>query len=346
MNKLSGIFGRIPGRGYLLLAVLIFAAANSVTRKLTELGAQFPVEGRNPISFCNVLFIGNLCALIALVAIYRRQVTPNQFSHLSQKDWMGVVGVAILSGALAPGLIFAALDQTAVNNVVLLGRIEPPLVLALSVILLHERVNLWVVLGAVISFMGVVLTVVLQPPEDAMIQMAGFSIGRGELLAIGGAIASAIANILSKLTLQDIPLGLFNIIRTAIATPIFFVAAIALFGTDHFADAFSPLLWQWMILYGAVIVVGGQLAWFAGLKHTNASEVSLMSSFNPVAGVLAAYLILGEAPTIAHYVGGAVILVGIALNQIGVSKQPTPPEPVYHATSECDLEAKVGFRGI
>ncbi|MGJ3252049.1 MAG: EamA family transporter, partial [Elainellaceae cyanobacterium] len=67
MNKISGIFTRIPGRGYLLLAVLIFAAANSVTRKLTELGAQYLVEGRNPISFCNVLFVGNLCALIALI---------------------------------------------------------------------------------------------------------------------------------------------------------------------------------------------------------------------------------------------------------------------------------------
>jgi len=35
---------RIPGQVYLLLAVIIFAAANSVTRKLTEIGSQNFIE--------------------------------------------------------------------------------------------------------------------------------------------------------------------------------------------------------------------------------------------------------------------------------------------------------------
>jgi hypothetical protein len=46
---------QIPGRAYLLLSVTIFAAANSVTRRLNELGKENLIEGRNPISFCNVL---------------------------------------------------------------------------------------------------------------------------------------------------------------------------------------------------------------------------------------------------------------------------------------------------
>ena len=70
--------------------------------------------------------------------------------------------VALLSGALAPGVLFDALSRTMVNNVVLVGRIEPPLTLALAVWLLGERTNGWEVAGAIVAFGGVVVTVVLQ----------------------------------------------------------------------------------------------------------------------------------------------------------------------------------------
>jgi len=46
----SQLFNRIPGRTYLLLAIIIFAASNSVIRKLTNLGAQNALDGRNLIS--------------------------------------------------------------------------------------------------------------------------------------------------------------------------------------------------------------------------------------------------------------------------------------------------------
>lgn len=179
-----------------------------------------------------------------------------------------------------------------------------------------------------------------------MMQMAGFQIGRGELLVAGGAIASAFATIISKVTLQQIPLGFFTIFRTALGTVIFFATAMKIYGSAHFMDVFSPFLWQWMFLYGAVIVVGGQLCLFAGLKRSNASEASLANSFSPIAGILAAFLILGEVPTTAQYIGGSVIIIGIVLNRIGVirqSPQTTPPSQVTPA-EERDMD--VGFKGI
>ena len=89
------------------------------TRQLTELGAQNLIDGRNSISFCNVLFVGNLCALISLTAIYGRQWNFSTLKQLSKSDWLGLLAVAFFSGSLAPALIFSALEQTAVNNVIL-----------------------------------------------------------------------------------------------------------------------------------------------------------------------------------------------------------------------------------
>jgi drug/metabolite transporter (DMT)-like permease len=344
MAKILRWFERIPGLGYLMVAVVIFAAANAVTRKLTEIGAQNLIDGRNPISFCNVLFVGNLVALATLLLVYRQAISPRQWRGFTWQTWLSLTAIALLSGALAPALFFIALDQTAVNNVVLIGRLEPPLTLALSVSLLGERVNRWVVAGAALSLLGVMLTIGLQVPETPMVAMGLMTSGRGELLAVGGAVAAAIATIISKTSLEQVPLGLFNIFRTALGTAIFFVTVIILFEPDHFQDAFSPFVWQWMLVYGVVIVAGGQLAWFQGLKSSPAAEVSLASSFNPIAGLLAALLILGEAPTMAHYIGGAVIFVGIALNHWGVTRRPT--QPIRSTAQEQTLENSMGFRGV
>lgn len=320
------------GRLYLMIAILIFGAANAVTRKLTEIGAQNLVDGRNPISFCNVLFVGNVCALALLLVIYQRQLRPSVFRQITAKQWRTLTTIAILGGAIVPMLVFTALSITAVNNVVLISQIDAPLALALAIVFLGERVNRWVVAGAIVAFIGVALTMLLQPPEAINEAMTmGFMIGRGELMVIVAAVLQAISNLISKISLQTIPLGFFNIYRTFIGTIFFFVATIILFEPSHFMDVASPFLWRWMLIYSAVIVVGGQLAWFSGLKRSSASEVSLAGAFDPIAGVLAAYLILGEVPTAAQYIGGAVILVGIALNQIGLLKlnqsSKTPPKP-------------------
>ncbi|MBE9031137.1 DMT family transporter, partial [filamentous cyanobacterium LEGE 11480] len=315
---MNQIFAKISGRAYLLVAIVIFGLSNAITRKLTDLGATNLIDGRNPISFCNLLFVGNLVALLALLAIYGRQWKFRTLTQLSKFDWLALVLVATLSGALAPALIFAALEQTAVNNVVLIGRVEPPLALALSVIFLRERVNLWVILGVLLSFIGVALTVLIQPSG----MMGAVSmIGRGELMTLSGAVALAVSSVISKHTLSKVPLGVFSIFRMLMGTVIFFAIVVRLFGPGHFMDVFSPFLWQWMLLYSLLIVVGGQLFWFQGLKKASAGEVSLISSFGPIVGILAALLILGEVPTMAQYIGGSIILLGVLLNQIGVAKQ-------------------------
>ena len=337
----------IPGRVYLFVAILIFASSNSVTRQLTELGENYLIEGRNPISFCNVLFVGNLCALLALVVIYGKTWRASSLQRLSLKDWLALVTVAILSGALAPSLVFFALDMTSVNNVVLIGRIEPPLALAISILILRERVNWLVILGAIISFVGVALAVILQPPTEDMVNMAGIiNVGRGELMVALSAISQAISNTVSRVSLSKIPLGIFSIFRVAVGTVVFFAVVIKLFGISHFTDVFAPILWQWMLIYGAVIVVGGQLSWFQGLKKTEAADVSLASSFSPLAGILFAYLILQEVPTMAQYIGGIVIISGIICNQIGVIKQGSSTAARKNTDWQKELDSDVGFKGI
>lgn len=330
---------KIPGQIYLWVAILIFGASSAVTRKLTEIGAQHFIDGRNPISLCNVLFVGNLCALMVLMLIYWRQWNKATLREISRQDWFSLTAVAILSGALAPGLTFQALALTGVNNVILVGRLEPPLVMGLSVWLLRERVNRWEVLGAIAAFIGVTLTIILQPPGVTAMNMGGFKIGSGELSAAAAALASVASTIIVKKQLSHIPLGIFSIFRTALGSVIFFFIALILYGQDHFADIFSPFLWQWMLVYGVIIVVVGQSFWLKGLRASTVSTASLVGSFAPIIGIIAAYLVLGEAPTQAQYIGGSLVLAGIFISQIGMKRHASPKV-------EQEVEAEIGFKGV
>ncbi|MBD2439034.1 DMT family transporter [Nostoc sp. FACHB-110] len=342
------LFNQIPNQVYLWLAILIFGVSSAVTRRLTEIGSQNLINGRNPISLCNVLFVGNLCALLVLLSIYRQQWNKKVLRKISRKNWWILALVAILSGALVPGLVFQALALTNVNNVILVGRLEPPLTLALSIWLLKERVNFWTIVGAIAAFIGVTLTIVLQPPSPNMMNMAGLNLGIGEILATVAAIAAAISTVISKQYLHHIPLGIFSIVRNALGTVVFFLIALSLYGSHHFIDVLSPFLWQWMLLYSAVIVVLGQLLWFQGLRNSPIAVASLIGSFTPVVGILAAYLILNEAPTQAQYLGGSLILVGILISQIGVLSQTRRGMETNSIDSKQakQVETEMGFKGI
>jgi drug/metabolite transporter (DMT)-like permease len=338
---------QIPGQIYLWLAIIIFGASSAVTRKLTNIGSNHLIDGRNPISLCNVLFVGNLCALMVLVVIYRKQLNPATLKKLSRQEWISLILVAILSGAIAPGLIFQALALTQVNNIIIIGRLEPPLTLALSVWLLSERLDFWEIIGAAVTFFGVTLTIFLQTPSANMMTVGGFSIGIGEVLAATGGIALAVSTIISKRYLSLIPIGIYSIVRTALGTMIFFLFALIIYGKGHFQDAFSPFLWEWMLLYGVVIVVIGQSIWTKGLRSTSVSTASLVGSFTPIIGIFAAYFILQESPTNAQYIGGCGILIGIFISYIGMRRQmiPISREKKLLSTKQ-EIEAKIGFKGV
>ncbi len=342
-NSISPILNRIPSSVSLWVALIIGAASSSVTRKIIEIGENHLIDGRNPISLCNVLFVGNIFALAVMLPIFYPQLNPKRLQQFTRKDWISLIIIAILSGAIAPGLIFAALDNTNVTNVVLIGRLEPPVTLALSIWLLRSPVNIWTIAGSVISFVGVGITAFLASSQSTITMMGGLiHLDKGELQVAIAALLLAVATVLSKLKLQQIPLGFFSLFRTTIGTIVFFLLAHYIYGSQHFAEAFSPFLWVWMLIYGAIIVAAGQLFSFAGLKNASVAELTLTNSIQPLAAIALAYLILQEVPTAAQYWGGSIILIGIILGAIGNLGQTQP----FRLTPGKCMEMITGFRGI
>jgi drug/metabolite transporter (DMT)-like permease len=345
IRHVQNILNRIPSSLYLAIAVLIFASSNSLTRILNDIGLHNLIDGRNPISLCNVLFVGNICGLGLMIPLFYRDWNPTVLKSLTRQDWSSLTITSIFTGAIVPALMFTAIGNTNIANVVLIGRIEPILTLVLSVWLLGLRIDGWTIAGSVASFGGVVVAILLGG-AGKMMTMAGFHIGIGEVFVAIASVITSIASVNNKMQLQSIPLGIFTIYRNLLGTVIFFVIANVLYGKEHFADAFSPLLWQWMLLYALVIVVIARLCWLTGLKRATPTELNLATLINPILTIFMAYLILKQVPTQAQYYGLSLLIIGVILSFIGNLEQEKMKRQATKPTDIEKMDTPIGFRGV
>jgi drug/metabolite transporter (DMT)-like permease len=351
INKnIQKLLKQIPSSIYLGMAVLIFAVSNSITSKVIEVGKNHLIDGRNPISLCNILFVGNLCALGLMILIFHQDWKLKTLKTLTSKDWINLSLMGLFSGAITPALIFTALERTNITNIVLIGRIEPILTLILGACFLGATVNSWTVLGSFVSFVGVAVAVLLGNSGQTMTIMEGFHLGVGEIYVLIAAIIRSISGIFTKSQLQSIPLGIFIVYRNIVGTIIFFVFANLLYGPEHFIDAFSPFLWKWMFIYALIIVVLGQLFWLVGLKKASLTQLNLASLSNPILAIVMAYLILGEVPTLAQYLGTILLLIGLTLSFIGHLYQAKSNHLKCLKSDRLSaiekIDTPIGFRGL
>ncbi|WP_299842126.1 DMT family transporter [uncultured Roseovarius sp.] len=326
------------GAVFAWLAVLVYASSNSIVTLLVDIGKANPVAaGRNAITYCNLLFLGSLISVIPMVFLFRKDWTRKNLDKLTRHDWGILTVSAFLSSALTPGLFFYALEHTTVTNVVLLGRIEPPLFLLATWLFLNEQLNPWAMWAGLVALIGAVL----------MIGMRGngalFQFGTGEMATIAATLSFIASTIVTRVGLKGVPLGIFSIYRTVLGTALYFLLALYLFGPTHFQDLFAPVVLKWIWIYAIVVIIIGQFSWNLGLKYARSGDVSLATSFSPLAAIVIAITLLGEDPGPGLIPGGLIILLGIAIGQFGrrhsrIARRRASNEALEH-------EGKLNFKG-
>ena len=335
------------GHFYLWIGTFVSAASSALTRKLNLIGHDHLIDGRNPISLCNILFVGNLCALVVMISLFYKDWKWEEVKKIRSRDWLSLSVIGLIAGALVPALVFTALSQTNVTNVVIIGRLEVPISLAFSVFILGIQINRYTFFGAIASLLGIIITALLSPHTvAAMMSSASFGMGRGEILVGISAILLAIANLLTRIYLKTVPLGIFSVVRTGVGTIVFFILAQALYGPHHFVDVFSPFLWGWVMIYSLIIVVIGQLCSFNAQKKSTFAELTLASAIHPIISIVMAFIILGEFPKIPQFVGGGILLVGIMLSAIGTLRDNREVSMLREMRPINNLSRSPDFHGV
>lgn len=294
------------------VAVVIYAASNTVVTMLVDIGAASPVaDGRNAITYTNLYLLGSLISLVPIALLYRRDLTRANLRALDRRQWGLLVISAVLSSVLTPGLFFYALEHTTVTNVVLVGRIEPPLFLLATWFFLREKLNPWALLAGLTALGGAIVVI------GSGTTAGMFTLGKGEIATVAATLSFIASTIVTRAGLRDVPLGIFAVFRTVIGASLYFTLVAMVFGVSEFQDILEPVVWQWVWVYAILVIVFGQIAWNYGLKHARAEDVSLATSFSPLAAILIAMVLLGEDPGPGLIPGAALILLAIAIGHFG-----------------------------
>lgn len=339
------IINKYKGLIYLIAYALIVSATSPFLVNLVEHGNVHLVNNHNPVSFCNILFVGDLIALIVLCLIFKKELNQFELKQLNKKNWITILVSAFISGSLVPMLYFLGLIFSNIFNVILLSTLQIPLRLFVGWFYFKEHPNKALILGATLTLAGVLLTIILQNIFSFSSQVEPQYISNrplynflrswpylGEIFILSAVVFKTFNIKLEIEGIRTIPIGIYNILSMALGILYFGLIVVLTIGLSHFSEIFSPFLWGWMVIYGAVIVALGIYFKFMGLKQSNLAEIVISFSTIPLFSIFFTQLILDQSPSQTQWIGTFFVLSGIALAIYGRLHMPekkttleTPP---------------------
>lgn len=276
MNPLIGIV-------LVLASTFAFTLMGAVVRYLTR-----------TVPLGEIVFARSFIALIPLLLMLAWQGelttalrTKNPFGHLTRS----------LTGAVAMFLNFAALVFLPLAEATAIGFAIPLFTVALSALLLGEvvRARRWTAVA--IGFLGVL--VMIYPNVGGSTQGSGVAIG--VLLAIGGALAVAIAMTQVRHMART---------ETTASLVFYFSIVCALCGLVTIAWGWkvpTPGELGWMVAMGFLGGIG-QLMITESYRHAPASVVAPFAYSGMIYSIVIGYLWFGEVPGTMVLVGAAIVI--------------------------------------
>jgi len=237
-------------------------------------------------------------ATVLLAPLARRHFP--ELALLSRQEWRRL----ILSGAalaLHFALWIASLSYTSVASSVLLVDTTPFFIGLASRWVLGKAPRRVFWFGLVVAFAGCALVFL----EDRSV--SGDSM-RGNLMAIGGAIAMAIYFLVGATARQKLSLLVY-------VWPVYASATVFLLLASFFSKTpltgYPKSTYLFLFLLGLVPQSIGHTSYNWSLRWLSPALVALISLGEPVGASLLAYVFLGERVSLTKLFGGAVILLGI-----------------------------------
>ncbi len=322
-SPVSRAFAAVPAPVPLVLSRALQALATPLIALLIATAGGLGARAETAISFCNVLFIGNLCASGLVAASFGPRRILRDLAALPAARWLELLLFASLA-ALLSTLIFVALETTSVTNAVLLARLGPVLYALGSAALLGPAIRRGEWLGFSLIGAGLLAIVFVD---------SGFELVRGDLLILGSAVVYAVVTLLSKRLLDATELPAVVFARNFFSTVVFFCIAVALFGPHHFADAFYGPLWLIMAVYALLVILASQFLFYGALRRLPPTSVARWTVFTPALAVAYAYLLNGERPSGAQAAALVLVTAGLVVSTLGRRTPPAMPESAESAVA-------------
>jgi drug/metabolite transporter (DMT)-like permease len=229
------------------------------------------------------------------------------------RDWAGVragwrmlIVLGVLGISSHSAFSFLGLNYTTATNGVVINSFAPVLIVALSWIILRERLTRMQLAGVLVSVVGVLMILT----RGNLGALYALRLNIGDLFVLTSMLIWAAFTI----CLRWRPPGLH---------PLTFLFVIACVGTIQMLPLYlgeaalgRQVEWSWRVV-GAFSILGlfssfiGYVFWNAAVAQVGANVAGLFVHLLPVYGTLLAWLLLDERVAWFHFVGIAMIIAGI-----------------------------------
>lgn len=281
----------------LIIANIIWGAASPIFK--------FALENIPPFTLAFIRFFFAGLLFLPFVLFKNYYVTKEQLFKIC----LG----AFFSITINISFFFMALPKTDSINAPIIASSQPIFLFLLSVFLLKEKIHRKVLLGIVVSFIGV-LVIILSP----LFLNHGTTLLQKEV-ALEGNLFLVIATfgvIIQTLIIKNVLKHVNHVVVSAMSF---------LFGSYTFIPFMIPELQTWSfsqlniqgwtgIIFG--VFFSSALAYglyLYGISKLEAQEVGIFAYIDPVIAVLIAIPLLGEYPTPVFFIGTLFVFLGIIL---------------------------------
>ena len=264
-----------------------------------------------PLTFAALRVVLTALCLFLVLIVTRRSLRPPPLG------WTTVIG--LLQTTAFVGLVIVALHSGGAGKVAVLTYTMPFWLLLLAWAFLGERLRGVQWLGVILSFAGLVLVV-------GPWQIHGVT---SSVLTVAGGFAWAASAVVVKLMQRRHHVDVLSLTTwqmTIGSLPLILLAVLTYSGGPEWTVGFV-----WGLAY--TVILANALAWVLwlyALRALSAGAAGLGALAIPVAGVVAAWLQLGERPSAVEAVGMALVVGALAvLAARGLAagwRQPSPAE--------------------
>ncbi|MGB0684215.1 MAG: DMT family transporter [Magnetovibrionaceae bacterium] len=287
---------RLASPYVLLTLTVLFWAGNAVVGKhiTTEVT---PIQ----LAFWRWVLATAIVLPFGLPLVWRQRA-------LIRLHWRRLLLLSGLSVATFNTLLYLALQQSTVINVVTVNALAPAVIPLMAFLLFKDRVNRLQVTGLMLSVAGALVVIAR---GDIQV-LAGLAFNPGDLLAVVALLDWALYTVLVQRRTDGL--------RSLTFLTVTFIAGLILLTPFYVADlasagGFEPDISNLMaILYVALFPsIAAYVCWNRAVGEVGATVAGQFLNLVPVFAAILAVLFLGEVIHLYHWIGLALVFAGIAL---------------------------------
>lgn len=272
----------------------------------TFVAGRYLADSLSPLFAASLRFLLASAALLLYLLLARVPLVRPNPSQWRQLVLLGFFGIFFYNLCFFYGLHYINASRAS-----LIVALNPAVIGLASWLLFKERLNRAKIVGIAICIAGASLVIVSRNPQllagnpDAWI---------GDLLILGCVLGWGIYSLFSRELNQS--LGPLQTVTWSILLGTLMLWIASAIRGEVSVDALlnlGPPQWLSLIYLGVLGSALAYIGYYDGIRKIGATRAGVFIALNPLTAVILGALLLGEQLTLAMYLGGGLILVGIFL---------------------------------